>query len=89
MFGVAQLGPDQGLVSRAEAERLAGSEGAGPRNLNVVWGHGESLGDQRQRNVRLEGLFCRLPRKQPPPREELGERRAWWVGSDSQNSTLS
>lgn len=39
MFGVAQLGPGPRVASRAEAERLAGTE---------VWGCGESLRDQRK-----------------------------------------
>lgn len=54
MFSVAPQGPGQGVASRAEAERLAAVEGAGPRGLDVVWGNGEPLGDQRQRSVRFQ-----------------------------------
>lgn len=54
VFGAGQQGPGQGAAGRAEAERLADVEGAGPSNLDVVWGHGEPPGDQRQRSGRFK-----------------------------------
>lgn len=47
MFSVARQGPDQGVASRAEAERLADVEGAGPRGwmrFGVMGSHWEIKG---------------------------------------------
>lgn len=70
-------GPSQGVASGAEAEGLAGAESAGPRSLDMIWGNGKPLEQQRQRSVRFKRFFCKLPWRQLPPLEELGEGRAW------------
>ena len=44
MSGVAKWGSGQERASRAEAERLAVMESAGPGSMDKVWGHGEPLG---------------------------------------------
>lgn len=53
MFGVAEQGSGQEVASRAEAERWAVVEGAGPRSLGMVWSHGEPLG--------LKAAECQAP----------------------------